>query len=173
MRRVTALLTLCLLLLTLLGGVVASPGSAAAQGNSGAAGLCQKGGWTDWQRTDGTAFANQGACVSYAAQGGTLASSSGTGPITAEPRSTDCSARGPGVNLSYCNLSGANLRFADLRRANLFAANLSGANLYGANLSGANLTSTFWGNTICPDGTNSNNSPSKTCLGNLIPGIIP
>ena len=72
MRRVTAPLALCLLLLTLLGGLVASPESAAAQGNNEAAKLCQKDGWNDWQRTDGTAFANQGECVSYAAQGNTL-----------------------------------------------------------------------------------------------------
>jgi hypothetical protein len=47
----------------------------AAGGNSASAQLCQ----SDWQtllRSDGSAFANQGACVSYAAQGGTLQSTS-------------------------------------------------------------------------------------------------
>ncbi len=43
-----------------------------AQGNSEEAHACQKGGWTGLQGTDGTVFANQDACVSYAAQGGTL-----------------------------------------------------------------------------------------------------
>jgi hypothetical protein len=43
-----------------------------AQGNSDAAHACQKGGWAGLQGTDGTVFANQDACVSYAALGGTL-----------------------------------------------------------------------------------------------------
>src|SRR5262245_63776288 len=41
-------------------------------GNSDAAKACQKGGWKNWVRADHTAFKNQGDCVSYAAQGGTL-----------------------------------------------------------------------------------------------------
>ena len=40
-------------------------------GNSGNAKLCQSG-WQSWLRADGTPFANQGACVSYTAQGGIL-----------------------------------------------------------------------------------------------------
>ena len=84
--------------------------------------------------------------------------------------STNCAARGTGVNLSYCDLGGADLRNADLGGAILFAANLRGANLRGANLRGANLTSVFWNNTICPDGTNSNDH-FNTCVGNLIPAF--
>ena len=41
-------------------------------GNSDAAKACQKGGWQELVREDGTAFKNAGDCVSYAAQGGTL-----------------------------------------------------------------------------------------------------
>ncbi|MBA3275643.1 MAG: hypothetical protein H0T72_07605 [Chloroflexia bacterium] len=43
-----------------------------AQGNSEAAHACQKGGWEQLKGTDGTLFADQDACVSYAAQGGML-----------------------------------------------------------------------------------------------------
>ena len=51
---------------------VSGTASAAAGGNSAAAHACQKGGYATLQRTDGTLFNNVGACVSYAAQGGTL-----------------------------------------------------------------------------------------------------
>jgi hypothetical protein len=46
--------------------------SAAGGGNSADAKLCQKDGWTELVRTDGSTFVNDGACVSYAAHGGTL-----------------------------------------------------------------------------------------------------
>ena len=60
----------------------------------------------------------------------------------------------------------ADLRYANLRYANLSGAELYGADLYGADLSGADLTGVIWGNTICPDGTNSNNN-GNTCVNNL------
>ncbi len=47
-------------------------GAAADGGNSANAKSCQHGGWQSWLRTDQTKFANQGACVSYVAQGGVL-----------------------------------------------------------------------------------------------------
>jgi hypothetical protein len=48
-------------------------GSATAGGgNSANAKQCQKGGWQTLFRSDGTSFKNDGACVSYAARGGTL-----------------------------------------------------------------------------------------------------
>jgi hypothetical protein len=56
-------------------GVVLGLGAAAAiagGGNSANAQLCQKGGWMSLVRSDGTGFGNQGDCVSYGAQGGTL-----------------------------------------------------------------------------------------------------
>jgi hypothetical protein len=46
--------------------------AAHAGGNSKAAHQCQKGGWRNWRRADQTSFKNAGACVSYAAHGGTL-----------------------------------------------------------------------------------------------------
>ncbi len=42
-------------------------------GNSGAAHKCQKGGWKSLVGADGTTFKNTGACVSFAARGGTFA----------------------------------------------------------------------------------------------------
>jgi hypothetical protein len=46
--------------------------AAATASNSDAAHACQQNGWQNLFRQDGTAFANQSECVSYAAQGGTL-----------------------------------------------------------------------------------------------------
>jgi hypothetical protein len=51
--------------------VVAAP--AAADGNADAASRCQHEGWRTLMRSDGTPFANQGECVGYGAQGGTIA----------------------------------------------------------------------------------------------------
>lgn len=46
--------------------------ASAGGGNSDAAHVCQRGGWQSFYRSDGSAFTNTGACVSYAAQGGEL-----------------------------------------------------------------------------------------------------
>ena len=89
------------------------------------------------------------------------------------------------ANLSDMTLWDANLRDANLRDANLSYSELDGADLTGANLNGANLTyanlnladlkgatsdlttkwptSFYWGNTTCPDGTNSNDPGNETC----------
>jgi hypothetical protein len=45
-------------------------------GNSANAKACQKKGWKNLLRSDGSTFKNQGACVSYAAHGGTLVAKS-------------------------------------------------------------------------------------------------
>ena len=61
--------------MVVLAGLVLGIGVATASGgggNSANAKLCQKNGWKKLLRSDGTAFRNQGDCVSYAAQGGTL-----------------------------------------------------------------------------------------------------
>jgi hypothetical protein len=47
-------------------------GATAGGGNSANAKSCQHGGWQTWVRADQTPFINQGDCVSYGAQGGTL-----------------------------------------------------------------------------------------------------
>ena len=51
--------------------VIAPAGLAAKSGNSENAKLCQKDGWRGLYTSVGTPFADQGACVSYGAQGGT------------------------------------------------------------------------------------------------------
>jgi hypothetical protein len=51
---------------------VTSPAQAAKPGNSTSAKQCQKGGWQNLVRTDGTAFTSEKACRSYAAKGGIL-----------------------------------------------------------------------------------------------------
>ena len=61
-------LVLCAVLALSAGVASATAGG----GNSDNAKLCQKGGWQTWLRADHTSFANQGACVSYGAQGGIL-----------------------------------------------------------------------------------------------------
>ena len=69
---------LILLALTVVVAVGASSSVAlAGGGNSANAQACQKGGWMIWVRADKTPFTNQGGCVSYAAQGGTLTLSAG------------------------------------------------------------------------------------------------
>ena len=67
------------------------------------------------------------------------------------------------ADLSNAHLNGANLRYADLTYAGLSGADLNGANLRHADLNGANLLETIWGNTTCPDGTNSNDPGNSTC----------
>ena len=57
---------------------------------------------------------------------------------------------------------------ADLLDADLTGANLTGADLSGADLNGAALTGVIWSNTICPDGTNSDND-GDTCVNDLSP----
>lgn len=57
--------------LPVLAALMLAGGAAAANGgNSANAKLCQQGGWETLTRSDGSSFANTGACVSYAARGG-------------------------------------------------------------------------------------------------------
>src|SRR5262245_48900035 len=53
-------------------GVAAAMAAGQGGGNSANAKLCQKGGWQKLGTSDGQGFANEEACVSYAAKGGTL-----------------------------------------------------------------------------------------------------
>jgi hypothetical protein len=64
-----ALAALVLVLVTAVAGVVSADES---PGASSAAHACQKGGYRDVTRADGTRFGNVGQCVSFAARGGTL-----------------------------------------------------------------------------------------------------
>ena len=64
MKGVLASLAAATITVTAFGGIAHAGG-----GTSGAAMACRHGGWRSLHRSDGTAFANQGDCVSYAAHG--------------------------------------------------------------------------------------------------------
>jgi hypothetical protein len=66
------ILLVCCAALALTVGVATATAGNGDGGNSAAAKACQKGGWKNLVRSDGSLFKNQGDCVSYAAQGGTL-----------------------------------------------------------------------------------------------------
>jgi len=66
--RTRMVLVLCAALALAVGVATATAGG----GNSDAAKACQKGGWMNLVRADGSSFKNEGDCVSYAAQGGAL-----------------------------------------------------------------------------------------------------
>src|SRR3954453_9578491 len=73
-RLLPVLVTASLLVATIL--VTAAPVAAANKpGNSPNAKLCYKGGWATLYQSDGSTFASETACVSYAAKGGTLLTS--------------------------------------------------------------------------------------------------
>jgi len=72
-----------------------------------------------------------------------------------------------GGRLTNASLVDANLRYTHFYRADLAGANLTGADLTDADLRQANLDNVIWGNTICPDGTVSDDH-GGTCEDNLI-----
>lgn len=65
-------------------------------------------------------------------------------------------------------LNGATFRFSPVDGADFTNAQFLNANLQGTNFTGANLTGATWSNTICPNGSNSDNN-NNTCLSNLVP----
>jgi uncharacterized protein YjbI with pentapeptide repeats len=78
---------------------------------------------------------------------------------------------GPQAGLVSADLSGANLTGADLSDADLYLgtlenANLTNADLFGASLAVVDITGVIWSNTICPDGSNSDND-FGTCASNI------
>ena len=75
------ILLACCVTLALTVGVATATG-----GNSPNAKLCQKNGWKTLFRSDGSSFANQDECVSYAAKGATL--------TTKTKSQVDCEAMG-------------------------------------------------------------------------------
>ena len=86
---------------------------------------------------------------------------------TAEDNRADLSyAELSEVFLIEADLSGANLSHANLYHADLSHADLTGANLIGAALSDVDLYGVYWGDTTCPDGTNSDDN-GDTCEYNL------
>jgi hypothetical protein len=71
-RFIPALAIVGVVLTMVLSMPLLGTGSIAAQGNSQDAYTCQKGSWQYLQTTEGVTFANQGECVSAAAQGAVL-----------------------------------------------------------------------------------------------------
>ena len=69
--RILAIPVLIAVLGTLTVGAAAARPSGDGPGNSPNAQLCQKGGWMDLVREGGSPFGSVGACVAYAAMGGT------------------------------------------------------------------------------------------------------
>jgi len=72
-----------------------------------------------------------------------------------------------GGRLTNASLVDADLQYAHFFKADLTGANLTGADLTDADLRQANLDNVIWGNTICPDGTVSDDH-GGTCEDNLI-----
>jgi len=73
--KMRVLFLLCAALALTVGVATATAGHGHGKGkggNSAAAHACQHGGYKNFVRSDGTSFKNTGACVSYAAHGGTL-----------------------------------------------------------------------------------------------------
>ena len=76
------------------------------------------------------------------------------------------------------NLTSANMSFLDkssnpgqlgFTNSNLTQVNFTGVNLIrDTGLDSATLTGVIWSNTLCPDGTNSDNN-GNTCVGHLTP----
>jgi hypothetical protein len=74
------------LLVAAVTAAVAVPLAVAGGGNSDAANACkQGGGWQNLVRQDGTSFADQGACVSYAVHGGRLVEKAAPSTAVSEP----------------------------------------------------------------------------------------
>ena len=94
------LLVLCAVFALTVGVATANAGD----GNSANAKLCQKGGWQSLFTATGGSFASEEACVSYAAQGGTL--------TTVEQQwNTICSNGGGFVSSQWLCSSGAGVWF--------------------------------------------------------------
>lgn len=79
-------------------------------GNSTAAHQCQKGGWRNWRRADQTPFRNGGACVSYAAHGGTLSAPKSPAQLACESVGGTF-APGSGTTLWFCTYMASNASF--------------------------------------------------------------
>ena len=95
LRPTSAVMLALLTALVFSAPVLAKPG-----GNAAAAAACRHGGFVDYTDSAGTPFRNTGACVRYAAHGGTLV------PVTADPFSVVYSAPVAGVFRATLNGTG-------------------------------------------------------------------
>jgi hypothetical protein len=80
---------------------LAAPAVAQPGGNADASAACEDGGYVNWTDAAGNAFRNAGACVSYAAHGGTLVA------VVVSPFSVAYEAAGP--NAFRATLTGTGL----------------------------------------------------------------
>jgi len=103
--RLRIALFCCVVLALTVGVAVALGGDG---GNAAAAKGCQKDGWKELARSDGSAFKNQGDCVFYAAQGGTLqAKCAGSEDFSAAAdRSQPTTFSGGTIDTTYGSVSG-------------------------------------------------------------------
>jgi hypothetical protein len=103
--RGSAAIALALLtLLAMAAPALAKPGAGHAGGNAEAAAACEDGGYANWVDATGNGFRNEGACVSYAAHGGTLV------PVEPDPVSLFSVSYAPsGTNGFVATLTGSGL----------------------------------------------------------------
>jgi hypothetical protein len=93
-RRVPLALTLAPLLTAFAVLVASTPAHAAAQGNSPAAKLCQKGGWQNYVNASGQSFTSEAACTSNGAMGGSYVPAAVVAPCLNEGWQTFARADG-------------------------------------------------------------------------------
>jgi len=67
------------------------------------------------------------------------------------------------ANLNGTKFNGADLSGASFWNAELTGTDFTGANLKAAVLVMAKISGAIWSNTICPDGINSDQKPSRAC----------
>jgi hypothetical protein len=169
-------------------GPQGNTGTAGPPGADGNTVLSGTGGPSDSLGNAGDFYLDTAASVLYGPKTASGWPSAGTSLIGPQgPRGSAapiCTAPAvPGVNYASCvifrdlsnvNLDGANLAHADLASVNLVNTSLVGANLGGADLvfanlsnangAGANVAGVLWGDTRCPDLTNSDDD-GDTCVG--------
>ena len=98
-RRAHPMAAIALALLT----SVATALPAMAGGNATASAACEGAGHLDWTDADGNAFRNTGACVSYAARGGTLV------PVVVDVNPFSIAYSASGANGFVATVTGAGL----------------------------------------------------------------
>jgi hypothetical protein len=96
---------------------VATATAGGGRGNSANAHLCQKGGWMTLQRSDGTQFKNQGACVSRGAHGGTIVPIAPAVSISFSPTSSP----------NFCNMTWSLSHFAPNTQYQVFGLGTDGS----------------------------------------------
>lgn len=68
--------------------------------------------------------------------------------------------------LPISSIDGVNFANSNFTNTNFINSTIKNTDFTGSTMTGANLSGVIWVNTICPDGTNSDND-SNTCIGHL------